>query len=53
MKREQESCAKPVAPGRLITFSQWDGSALRSTGRKDFPAVQRNTVKALASGTAD
>jgi hypothetical protein len=40
MKTEQATGCMPIAHGRLITLSQWDGSAFLSPGQRGFLAAE-------------
>lgn len=51
MKTERTSCIQANAQGRLITFSQWDGSALWKAEEKGPSAVARDGKSDLAPGT--
>jgi hypothetical protein len=47
MKTEQAIYIKPPAQGRLITQSQWDGSAFKSPGQEGLPASERGEGRTL------
>lgn len=40
MNTEQATGCRPIAHGRLITLSQWDGSAFLSPGLSSLPAAE-------------
>jgi type II secretory pathway component HofQ len=47
MKTEQATRMKPIAQGRLITLSQWDGSAFLPPEQRGLPATERGGGRAI------
>ena len=50
MKTEQAAGFESIAKGRLITQSQWDGSAFLSPGQRGLLATERSEGRATTEG---
>jgi hypothetical protein len=50
MKTEQAKCHESIAQGRLITLSQWDGSAFKAPEEKGLPASERGEGRYVTEG---
>jgi len=51
MKSEKTTCCVAIARGRLITMSQWDGSAFLSPGQRGLSVSERGKGMAFTEGT--
>jgi hypothetical protein len=47
MKTEQANGYKSIVQGRLITLSQWDGSAFKAPEERGLPASERGEGRAV------
>jgi hypothetical protein len=52
MKTEQTNCYESIAQGRLITLSQWDGSAFNASGQRGLPVSERGEGRDVTEGPA-